>query len=62
VVARTRAFMQSIGKLPVVCGVAPGFIVPRLQALVMNEAARMVDRSSSVSVVMADQRVSPFTM
>jgi 3-hydroxybutyryl-CoA dehydrogenase len=43
VVARTRAFMQSIGKLPVVCGVAPGFIVPRLQALVMNEAARMVE-------------------
>ncbi len=42
VVARTRAIMQSIGKLPVVCGVAPGFIVPRLQALVMNEAARMV--------------------
>jgi 3-hydroxybutyryl-CoA dehydrogenase len=43
VVVRTRAFMQSIGKLPVVCGVAPGFIVPRLQALVMNEAARMVE-------------------
>jgi 3-hydroxybutyryl-CoA dehydrogenase len=39
---RTREFMQSIGKLPVVCGVAPGYIVPRLQALVMNEAARMV--------------------
>lgn len=43
VVARTRGFMQSIGKLPVVCGVAPGFIVPRLQALVMNEAARLVE-------------------
>ncbi len=41
--ARTRAFMQAIGKLPVVCGVAPGYIVPRLQALVMNEAARMVE-------------------
>jgi 3-hydroxybutyryl-CoA dehydrogenase len=41
--ARTRAFMQSIGKLPVVCGAAPGYIVPRLQALVMNEAARMVE-------------------
>ncbi len=41
--ARSRAFMQSIGKLPVVCGVAPGYIVPRLQALVMNEAARMVE-------------------
>jgi 3-hydroxybutyryl-CoA dehydrogenase len=36
VVDRTRAFMQSIGKLPVVCGVAPGYIVPRLQALMMK--------------------------
>ena len=35
--------MAAIGKLPVVCGVAPGYIVPRLQALVMNEAARMVE-------------------
>ncbi len=41
-VARTREIMESVGKLPVVCGVAPGYIVPRLQALVMNEAARMV--------------------
>jgi 3-hydroxybutyryl-CoA dehydrogenase len=40
--ARARAFMQSIGKLPVVCGASPGYIVPRLQALIMNEAARMV--------------------
>lgn len=43
VVARTRALMEGIGKLPVVCGPAPGYIVPRLQALVMNEAARMVE-------------------
>ncbi len=42
-VQRTRAIMESVGKLPVVCGVAPGYIVPRLQALVMNEAARMVE-------------------
>jgi len=41
--ARARDIMQSIGKLPVVCGAAPGYIVPRLQALVMNEAARMVE-------------------
>jgi len=41
--ARTREIMLSIGKLPVVCGAAPGYIVPRLQALVMNEAARMVE-------------------
>jgi 3-hydroxybutyryl-CoA dehydrogenase len=43
VVARTRALMESIGKLPVVCGPAPGYIVPRLQALIMNEAARMIE-------------------
>ena len=43
VVARTREVMEAIGKLPVVCGVAPGYIVPRLQALIMNEAARMVE-------------------
>jgi 3-hydroxybutyryl-CoA dehydrogenase len=42
-IARTRAAMTAIGKLPVVCGVAPGYIVPRLQALVMNEAARMIE-------------------
>jgi 3-hydroxybutyryl-CoA dehydrogenase len=42
-VLRTREVMESIGKLPVVCGVAPGYIVPRLQALIMNEAARMIE-------------------
>jgi len=42
-VVRVREVMESIGKLPVVCGVAPGYIVPRLQALIMNEAARMVE-------------------
>jgi 3-hydroxybutyryl-CoA dehydrogenase len=45
VVERARDIMQGIGKLPVVCGPAPGYIVPRLQALVMNEAARMVEES-----------------
>jgi 3-hydroxybutyryl-CoA dehydrogenase len=49
--ARTREIMRSIGKLPVVCGAAPGYIVPRLQALVMNEAARMVEEG----VATADQ-------
>lgn len=42
-VERTSNLMRSIGKVPVLCGVAPGYIVPRLQALVMNEAARMVE-------------------
>ena len=39
VLARTKALMEGIGKLPVVCGPTPGYIVPRLQALIMNEAA-----------------------
>jgi 3-hydroxybutyryl-CoA dehydrogenase len=43
VVARLRALLEDLGKVPVVCGPAPGYIVPRLQALMMNEAARMVD-------------------
>ncbi|MFS2097472.1 3-hydroxybutyryl-CoA dehydrogenase [Variovorax sp. Varisp85] len=43
VLARTKALMEEIGKLPVVCGASPGYIVPRLQALVMNEAARMIE-------------------
>lgn len=43
VVARLRTLLEDIGKVPVLCGPAPGYIVPRLQALIMNEAARMVE-------------------
>ena len=43
VVARLRALLESIGKVPVTCGPAPGYIVPRLQTLIMNEAARMIE-------------------
>ncbi len=45
--ARTRELLESVGKLPVVCGPTPGYIVPRLQALVMNEAARMVQEGAA---------------
>jgi 3-hydroxybutyryl-CoA dehydrogenase len=38
-----KTLLESIGKKPVVCKPVPGFIVPRLQALVMNEAARMIE-------------------
>ena len=49
VVARTRALMESIGKLPVLCGPTPGYIVPRLQALIMNEAARMIEEGAATA-------------
>jgi 3-hydroxybutyryl-CoA dehydrogenase len=35
--------LEGIGKVPVVCAPRPGYIVPRIQALAMNEAARMVE-------------------
>jgi 3-hydroxybutyryl-CoA dehydrogenase len=43
-VAELCALLEAIGKKPVLCKAAPGFIVPRLQALVMNEAARMIEQ------------------
>ena len=43
VVARLKALLESIGKVPVVCAARPGYIVPRIQALAMNEAARLVE-------------------
>ncbi|MFO1319346.1 MAG: 3-hydroxyacyl-CoA dehydrogenase NAD-binding domain-containing protein, partial [Burkholderiales bacterium] len=43
VVSWLKAILEDIGKVPVVCATAPGYIVPRLQALIMNEAARMVE-------------------
>jgi 3-hydroxybutyryl-CoA dehydrogenase len=49
VLARTKALMEDIGKLPVVCGASPGYIVPRLQALVMNEAARMIEEGAATA-------------
>jgi 3-hydroxybutyryl-CoA dehydrogenase len=43
VTARLKALLEGIGKVPVVCAPRPGYIVPRIQALAMNEAARMVE-------------------
>jgi 3-hydroxybutyryl-CoA dehydrogenase len=42
-VTEVKTLLEGIGKMPVVCAATPGFIVPRIQALAMNEAARMVD-------------------
>ncbi|MDQ3203286.1 MAG: 3-hydroxybutyryl-CoA dehydrogenase [Pseudomonadota bacterium] len=43
VVQRLMALLKRIGKVPVQCSAAAGYIVPRIQALAMNEAARMVE-------------------
>ena len=43
ITARVKALLESVGKVPVVCAARPGYIVPRIQALAMNEAARMVE-------------------
>ena len=37
--------LRGIGKVPVVCSASPGYIVPRIQALAMNEAARLVEEN-----------------
>jgi len=42
IAARFVTFLKAHGKVPVMCAPSAGYIVPRLQALVMNEAARMV--------------------
>ena len=47
VVEKLRQLLEDAGKVPVVCGPTPGYIVPRLQALVMNEAARMVEEGAA---------------
>jgi 3-hydroxybutyryl-CoA dehydrogenase len=42
-VERAKALLESAGKVVVRCAPSPGFIVPRLQAAAMNEAARLVE-------------------
>ena len=41
--ARPWRCSSSLGKTPVRCGDSPGFIGPRLQVLLMNEAVRLVE-------------------
>lgn len=41
--ARMKGLLESAGKVVVRCAASPGFIVPRLQAAAMNEAARLVE-------------------
>jgi 3-hydroxybutyryl-CoA dehydrogenase len=47
VIERLRGLLEEAGKVPVLCGPTPGYIVPRLQALIMNEAARMVEEGAA---------------
>lgn len=42
-VDRTLKLLEGLGKTPVRCGDSPGFIGPRLQVLLMNEAVRLVE-------------------
>ena len=41
--AAIKQLLESAGKVVVRCAASPGFIVPRLQAAAMNEAARLVE-------------------
>jgi 3-hydroxybutyryl-CoA dehydrogenase len=43
VTARLTELLEEAGKVPVICKASPGYIVPRIQALAMNEAARLVE-------------------
>ncbi|MGH7002355.1 MAG: 3-hydroxyacyl-CoA dehydrogenase NAD-binding domain-containing protein, partial [Alphaproteobacteria bacterium] len=42
VVKGLMALLEGAGKVPVRCAASPGYIVPRLQALLVSESARMV--------------------
>ena len=43
VVDTVTEVLEKIGKVPVVCAPTPGYILPRIQTVAMNEAARMVE-------------------
>ena len=43
VVHTLRELLDSIGKVPVICRASPGYIVSRIQALVLNESVRLVE-------------------
>ena len=42
-----KQILENIGKVPIVCSASPGYIVPRIQALAMNEAARLVEEGGA---------------
>src|SRR5258708_25437331 len=61
VTARAKALLEGIGKVPVVCAATPGFFVPRIQALAMNEPARMVEEGVSLAQFIDQLPPSAFT-
>ncbi len=42
VIRRLMDLFEAVGKVPVRCSASPGYIIPRLQSLIMAETARMV--------------------
>ena len=46
-IERLQKSLDSAGKTTIVCGPTPGYIVPRIQALAMNEAARLAEEGAA---------------
>lgn len=49
VLKRLVDMLDEAGKKPVLCSGQPGYIVPRLQVMVMNEAARMIEQGAATA-------------
>ena len=47
VIEKMQSLLEGIGKVTVVCKASPGFIVSRIQALALNEAARIVEEGTA---------------
>ena len=47
VLRHVMKLLESVGKTPVKCAPSAGFIVPRIQALAMNEAARLAEEGAA---------------
>ena len=45
VVDQVKSLFSQMGKVPIVCNAVAGYVVPRIQALAMNEAARMIEEN-----------------
>lgn len=46
-VQRTRTFLQELGKVPVLCRDIPGFIINRLQKVMLNEAISILEQGAA---------------